>query len=228
VILRDITERKSAERRLQRLSRRLLTVQDEERRRIARELHDSTAQTMAALSMQLSALAREDPPPSEARRRQLLADCRALADEATSELRTTAYLLHPPLLEERGLAAAITWFISGFAERSGLKVKLEIATDFARLPTDVETAIFRIVQESLHNVHRHSGSSRAEVSLTRREHSVVLKVRDYGRGPSAASAGELGVGIVGIRERLLQLGGTLAIEPADPGMVVLARLPVAP
>jgi signal transduction histidine kinase len=226
--MRNITERKRAARQLQQLSRRLMQVQDEERRRIARDLHDSSAQVLAALSMNLAALAREDPPLAEHRRKKLLEDSLALAEQATSELRTTAYLLHPPLLEERGLPAALAWLARGFAERSGIKVKIEVAPDFARLPIEVETALFRVVQESLHNAHRHSGTETAEIRLARNGTGITLEVRDHGSGPPGTGEEALGVGIPGMRERLLQLGGTLAIEPNHPGTAVVAKLPLTP
>lgn len=223
-IVRDITERKSAERRLQRLSRRLMQVQDEERRRIARELHDSTAQALAALSMNLSALARENAPLSEERRKQVLMDSVALAEQAAGELRTTSYLLHPPLLDERGLPAALGWLANGFAERSGIEVKLELAEDIERMSIEEETAIFRVVQESLHNVHRHSGSKTVSIQLRRDGSGLVLEVRDRGHGLTLPPGEALGVGIAGMKERLLQLGGTLEIESNHPGMAVIARL----
>ncbi len=227
-LVRNISDLKRAERRLQRLSWRLLRVQDEERRRIARDLHDSTAQSLAALSMNLSMLAREDAPLSEARRRQLLQDSMALADLATSELRTTSYLLHPPLLEESGLPAAIGWLVTGFSERSRIEVKLDITGEIERLPIEVETAFFRVVQESLHNVHRHSGSATAEIQLTRDETGLRLAVRDHGSGPPESLGEGIGVGIAGMKERMLQLGGMLTIEANHPGTTVIAWLPVEP
>jgi PAS domain S-box-containing protein len=223
-IIRDITERKKAERRLQRLSWRLLRIQDEERRRLARELHDSTAQSLAALAMNLSALSREDSPLTPARRQQLLLDSTQLAEHATSELRTTSYLLHPPLLDERGLCAALSWFISGFSKRSGVEVKLEIAPEVERLDVNVETALFRVVQESLHNVHRHSGSGTCEVHLGLEDGQLVLEIRDFGRGLPPGTGDALGVGISGMKERLHQIGGTLTITPQQPGTSVVARL----
>lgn len=227
-ILRNITERKRVERQLQQLSRRLLRIQDEERRRIARDLHDSTAQSLAALAMNLSVLAREDAPLPAARRRQLFQDSMAMAEQATLELRTTSYLLHPPLLDERGLPAALRWLITGFSERSGIEVKLKIGREIERLPIEVETAFFRVVQESLHNVHRHSGSKTVDIHFTRDGAGLLLAVRDHGSGPPPPAGEVLGVGIAGMQERMLQLGGTLTIEANHPGTAVIARLPVAP
>lgn len=223
-ILRDIRERKSTERRLQRLSWRLLQAQDEERRRIARELHDSTAQAVAAISMNLAALSREGSPLSEQRRQKLLRDSLALAEQATGDLRTTSYVLHPPLLDERGLSAALRWLADGFSTRSGIPVALEVAQGLGRMSIAVETALFRVAQESLHNVHRHSGSDRAEIRIHFAGDQVSLEVRDWGRGLRVPAGELLGVGVAGMRERLLQLGGTLTIAPAEPGIRVVARV----
>ena len=223
-IVRDVTERKRATRRLRRLSWRLLRIQDEERRRLARELHDSTAQALAALSMNLSALAREEPALSAERRKQVLAESILLADQVTGDLRTTSCILHPPLLDERGLPAALQWLARGFSDRSGIKVKLEIAPEIGRMAEEVELTLFRVVQESLHNIHRHSGSKTADIRLTRENGEVILEVRDRGTGLPAQNSEAPGVGIIGMRERLLELGGTLVIEPVHPGTAVRARL----
>jgi PAS domain S-box-containing protein len=225
-VVRDVSDRKRAERRLQRLSWRLLQIQDEERRKLARDLHDSTAQSMAALAMNLSVLAREESSLTEDRRRQMLKDSIMLAEQATSELRTTAYLLHPPLLDERGLPAALRWFAEGFSARSGIVVRLELAPALQRLAPDVETAIFRVVQESLHNVHRHSGSKSVDINLGTKPGELILEVRDRGRGLARETAELPGVGIAGMKERLLQLGGTLTVEAKHPGTSVVARLPI--
>ena len=224
----DITERKQVEQQLQQLSRQLLRIQDQERRRIARDLHDSTAQTLAALSMNLTVLAREDAPVPEARRRQLFQESIGMLEQATLELRTTSYLLHPPLLEERGLPAALGWLATGFSARSGIEVKLVIAPEVERQSEEVETAFFRVVQESLHNVHRHSGSKTVQIEISRSETELILAVRDRGSGPPPPSRDLLGVGIAGMKERLQQLGGTLTLEPNHPGTAVLARLPLSP
>ena len=224
----DITERKQVEQQLQQLSRQLLRIQDQERRRIARELHDSTAQTLAALSMNLTVLAREAAPVPEARRRELFQDSIGMLEQATVELRTTSYLLHPPLLEERGLPAALGWLATGFSERSGIEVKLVIAPEVERQSEEVETAFFRVVQESLHNVHRHSGSKTVHIQISRSDTELILAVRDRGSGPPPPARDLLGVGIAGMKERLQQLGGTLTIEPNHPGTAVIARLPLSP
>jgi signal transduction histidine kinase len=176
--------------------------------------------------MNLSALAREATPLSEERRKHVLKDSVALAEQATSELRTTSYLLHPPLLDERGLPAALGWLVNGFAERSGIEVELEVAEDIERMSIEEETAIFRVVQESLHNVHRHSGSKTVNIQLRRDGSGLVLEVRDRGNGLTPQPGEAIGVGISGMKERLLQLGGTLDIESNHPGMAVIARLPI--
>jgi PAS domain S-box-containing protein len=226
-ILRDISERKRTERRLQRLSWRLLRAQDDERRRLARELHDSTAQAIAALAMNLAALAREDPPLSGERRRQLLRDSLSLAEHASVELRTTSYLLHPPLLDERGLPAALRWFADGFSSRSSIRLSLDLAPNVGRMPAEVETALFRVAQESLHNIHRHSGSETAEIRLSVAGDVVSLEVRDWGRGLPSPAGELVGVGVAGMRERLLQIEGTLTIEQADPGTRIVARVSIS-
>ena len=225
-IVRDITAAKKARRRLRQLSWKLLSAQDDERRRIARELHDSTAQTIAGLAMNLAVLDEPDEtrlPP--ARRSALLAESRELADAATRELRTLSYLLHPPLLDEMGLTAALRWFVEGFVKRSGIQVSLEIAQEMERLSSPLETALFRVVQESLVNVHRHSQSPTAEIRLVDDEGWIELEIRDHGRGLPPKADDQLGVGISGMRERLLQLGGSLTIESNPNGTTVLARIP---
>lgn len=224
-IVRDITARNRAERQLRRLSARLLRLQDEERRRIARELHDSTAQTLAALCMSLSALVQGDAQLPPARRTKLLSDCLTLADSATKELRSTAYLLHPPLLDERGLPSAMRWLVEGIEGRSEVKVALEMDESIHRLPSEAEVALFRVVQESLMNVIRHSGSQTAVIRLYRDGQFITLEVRDFGRGFAVPQEEVLGVGVAGMKERLFELGGELTIQPNNPGTAVIARLP---
>jgi PAS domain S-box-containing protein len=224
--VRDITELRKAGRRLERLSRRLLEAQDEERRRLARELHDSAAQSVVALSMNLARLARPgDDLPAE-KRDALLATSIDLAASATRELRTTVYLLHPPLLDERGLCAALEWFVGGFQARSGMAVSLEIDVKVERLPYRYELALFRVAQECLSNVHRHSGSATARLRLHLERGAVVLQVADAGRGLPTGEDGEHGVGISGMRERLAELGGTFDLTSSAAGTTVTARLPI--
>ncbi|HZQ95882.1 MAG TPA: sensor histidine kinase [Candidatus Sulfotelmatobacter sp.] len=217
-------------RNLRELSARLMQLQDEERRRIARELHDSVGQTLAALGMNLS-LVRNDVERL-AGIVSALNDSENLVREMSSEVRTISHLLHPPLLDEAGLCSALRWYVDGFAQRSGIKVDLDVPDDFGRLPGELETAIFRVVQESLTNIHRHSGSSAAHIELRQRGEQVVVEIADRGRGippeklQEMASSGTPGVGIRGMRERLRQLGGTLEIESSKSGTVVMVTLPV--
>jgi signal transduction histidine kinase len=164
-----------------------------------------------------------------------VADSAALVNEMTTDIRTISYLLHPPLLDEAGLASALRWYIEGFTERSGIKVSLELADDFDRLPRDLETAIFRLVQECLTNIHRHSESPIATIAIARSDTEIRVEVEDHGKGIplekklELVSSGSPGVGVRGMRERLRQLGGTLEIhsDGNGRGTIVVARLPVA-
>ena len=217
-------------RNLRELSARLMQLQDDERRRIARELHDSVGQTLAALGMNLS-LVRNDIERLSGIV-SALNDSENLVREMSSEVRTISHLLHPPLLDEAGLCSAVRWYVDGFAQRSGIKVDLHLPEDFGRLPAEMETAIFRVIQESLTNIHRHSGSSVAKIQLRQIGDEVAVQVSDKGKGiPSdkleeMSSTGTPGVGIRGMRERLRQLGGALDIESAKVGTVVTVRLPL--
>ena len=227
----DITERKQAEAVLRDLSGRILKVQDEERCRIARELHDTTAQSLAAIAMNLSVL-RQVAGTTDERAEKLLTDCDELVSRSVREVRTLSYLLHPPMLEEFGLARAVREYAEGFAQRSGIRVELDLAGDMGRLPCDAELSLFRVLQESLGNVHRHSGSATAAIRLARAADTVTLEVRDAGRGlppptPDGAHGGVvLGVGIAGMCQRLRQLGGRLEVEAGLPGIIVRATLPM--
>jgi len=225
-VLRDETDLKRAQRRLQRLSRRLLEAQDEERRRLARELHDSAAQTVIALAMNLARLARPDEFRGAATRDTVLQTCLDLAAAATRELRTTVYVLHPPLLDARGLGPALEWFRGGFQDRSGIAVALEIDPDLQRLSARVELALFRVAQESLSNVHRHSGSATATLRLSREGRDWVLQVQDAGHGVAPGAGFEEGIGISGMRERMAELGGTFDLQSTAAGTTVTARLPI--
>jgi len=219
----------TANQNLRELSARLLQLQDEERRRIARELHDSIGQMLTALTMNLSSV-RADIERL-AKTATALSDSEGLVQEMSTEVRTISYLLHPPLLDEKGLSSAIRWYVDGFTQRSKIKVDLDLPDDFGRLPRELETALFRVVQECLTNVHRHSGSSVAKIRVRHSGGQVLVEVADEGKGipPEKkyvmASAGTHGVGVRGMRERLRQLGGSLEINSNGAGTVVIARLP---
>lgn len=221
---RDLAD---AEARLGELSRKLLSLRDEERRRLARELHDSTGQTLAALELNLVMMQQENLPPKASAK---LSDSIHLADQALQEIRTMSYLLHPPMLDEAGLVLALDWYVEGFARRSRMQVDLDIPSDYKRLPQEMELAIFRIVQEALTNVYRHSGSSSAKVRLVIHSEHVDLFVEDAGKGISpervASGAYQMGVGIRGMRERARHLGGELHISHISPGTRVKVTLPV--
>ena len=230
--IRDISERKQTEESLRLLSGQLLHLQDQERRRIARELHDSAGQVLAALGMNLSLVESENgniaPRAAKAIRESV-----GLVQELSRELRTISHLLHPPLLDEVGLASGLRSYLDGFTERSKIIVDLELPKDLGRLPQDLETAIFRIVQECLTNIHRHSESPVARIRISCSDSQVSLEVEDRGKGipqdkrKAMDSGGTPGVGIRGMRERLRQLGGSLEINSNDGGTLVVARLPGA-
>ena len=227
--LETLTAERTAE--LEKLTQRLLKVQDEERRKLARDLHDSTGQTLAALKISLSLLQEncKDAPAALA----MVSDVSQLADQAIEEIRTMSYLLHPPLLDEVGFACAAEWYIEGFAKRSGINVRAEIAPSPGRLPKNVEIALFRVLQESLTNVHRHSGASDASIHFQHEADAVILEIRDFGRGiPEErlrllhGGSAETGVGLAGMRERLHELQGTLEIESDDGGTNMRATVPL--
>lgn len=222
-------EQKNAE--LRKLSARLLQIQDEERRRIARELHDSVGQLLAAISMNTSNIHREKGKLS-ASAASAVSENVKLVEQVSNEIRTLSHLLHPPLLDEIGLLSALKWYIDGFSERSKIRVTSDIPSDLGRLPRDVELSLFRIVQECLTNIHRHSGSLTAFVRLARSRQGVTLEVKDEGRGfslngESIVSGSETaGVGLRGMRERVRQLGGQFEITSSGTGTLVFARLPL--
>jgi PAS domain S-box-containing protein len=231
-INRDITPRKEAEEALRNLSARLLQLQDEERRRIARELHDSTGQSLAALVIHLSAVSAKfadlDPVAADMIREAIL-----LSQKASDETRTLSYLLYPPTLDYAGLRSALEWYVEGFTQRSKVKVDLNVSLGPNRLSEIVERTLFRIVQESLTNIYRHSGSDTASVHIEVRSAIVRLEVADNGKGiPDAilatlnSSGGQLGVGIRGMRERVRQLGGWLQIKSQPNGTTIVVSLSV--
>jgi PAS domain S-box-containing protein len=224
-------ELKAANESLRDLSARLLKVQDDERKRLARELHDSVGQILAALSMNLSVV-QSQSHKLDSHAARAISENAQLVQQASSEIRTLSHLLHPPLLEIAGLASAVRWYVDGFSERSKIQVDLEIPSNFERLPNDTELAIFRIIQECLTNIHRHSGSSTAAIRIQQEGSRLKIEVRDNGRGiPSEKQRAIIdssrgGVGFGGIRERLRQLGGNLEIQSNGTGTVVRATLEV--
>lgn len=227
-----ITERKRTEDELLRLTARLFNIQDEERRRIARELHDSTAQNLFAMTFNLTRL-QEHECGRDAEVQRVLTDTLALCNESLKGIRTLSYLLHPPLLDEAGLVSALRWYVEGFTRRSGIYVDLIVLQEIGRLPSEIETALFRIVQESLTNVHRHSGSASASIRLEKKEGNIVLQIKDQGGGlplQEALKSSEeiiaLGVGIAGMRQRMRQLGGLLEVESGEKGTVITASAPL--
>ena len=212
------------------LSWQLLRTQDEERRHIARELHDSAGQTLAVLGMNLATIidnARKQAPDIVETTEQT----RQMLEELTKEIRTTSYLLHPPLLDETGLPAALSWYISGLSERSGLDIAFSIPEEFGRLPREMELVAFRLVQECLTNIHRHSGSKRAIIQISRDLDRVLIEIRDHGKGiPKEKLAqiqyGRAGVGIRGMRERLRQFQGEMTLDSTGGGTTVVVTIPV--
>ena len=229
-ITSEISVREEAETQLRHLSLRLMTLQDEEHRRIARELHDSVGQTLAAIKMSIALIRQSISRSTE----PLIDDLNALADEALQEVRTTSYLLHPPLLDEAGFASAARWFVEGFARRSGIKVQCDIPERMERPSRPCELVLFRILQEAMTNVHRHSEASAASVRLKRVADHFYLEVSDNGKGiPEArlsqfkSSASKSGVGLTGMRERVRELGGQLEIKSANPGTMIVVALPVS-
>lgn len=211
------------------LSGRLLRLQDEERRRLAREFHDSTAQKVVAIGINVAIAQQEAARLSDAAQRALR-ECLQLVDETSREIRTISYVLHPPLLDDAGLASALRALAEGFSKRSGISVKLEAPDRWSRASADTELALFRVAQECLGNIQRHSGSPSARISLAPRDGTITLEVQDYGKGfPTetldGSARGTLGVGIGGMRERLRQLGGTLEIRSDKSGTLVRAKLP---
>jgi two-component system NarL family sensor kinase len=222
----QVAQRTSA---LRMLSSRLMQLQDEERRRIARELHDSVGQYMTAIAINLDLLAR----PEGQNRKALVAESRQLLNHSLSEIRTLSHLLHPPLLDETGLASAAQWYVEGFARRSGIAVEVELPP-LERLPANIEMTLFRVLQESLNNIHRHSESTRARVRLEYAAERVTLEVRDFGHGIQAErlerfrnSGTGVGVGLAGIRERVSELGGELEISSDEGGTTVKVSIPLS-
>jgi len=233
---REVAEKQATEEKLRdsevslrRLSLHLLRSQDEERRRIGRELHDSLGQYLAALKITLDSFSPSLPEEQIADR---IADCLHLTEQSIREMRTLSYLMYPPMLEDMGLSSAIAWYLEGFAERSQIQTTLEAPADFRRLAPDVELTLFRVLQEALTNVHRHSGSPTAHIRLFAENGTVGLEIKDQGKGipQDMLQAGNpncpvsRGVGLRGMRERLHDLGGTLQVS-SNGGTTVRALVP---
>lgn len=225
--LESMVERRTVS--LRRLSSHLQHVQDDERRRIARELHDSTGQYLAAIKMNLARLDQSEG----ANAKKVLAESNQMLDTCLAEIRTMSYLLHPPMLDESGLASAATWYVEGFAKRSGIQSNLEISPRLERPPNEVEMVLFRALQESLTNVHRHSQTSKVDIRIEVENGQATLIVRDYGRGfgseklETLRGGSDVGVGLAGMRERVAELGGIFEILPEKPGTSVTVKLPIA-
>jgi signal transduction histidine kinase len=226
VLNAELGAREQAEASLRTLSVRLLEVQDQERRKFSRELHDSLGQYLVGVKMNLTMLG------NSMQANALITESTKLVDLAITETRTISHLLHPPLLDEAGFGSAARWYVEGFAKRSGIPTSLDIPESFGRLPESIELALFRVLQESLTNVHRHSKSPRADVSLRLSPQQVVLRVRDYGKGIPAEVLDRFqqnrahgGVGLTGMRERIHELGGRLEMNSNGRGTEVLAVMP---
>jgi two-component system NarL family sensor kinase len=230
VIAVDVTARRNAEEALRKLSGRLLGIQDQERRRIARELHDSLGQYLAALKIALELLASSTSPD---RTKSLIAECMDVVGKSIIETRTLSHLLHPPLLDEAGFASAASWFVTGFSQRSGITVSLDLPDDLPRLSEAVEIALFRVLQESLTNVHRHSHARSAEIKVEVDAEEIAMEVSDHGRGMPElilqqlrGDGTKLGVGLAGMRERIHELGGTFDVTSGASGTTVRAAVPL--
>src|SRR5215207_4457050 len=227
----DITEVKEAHEELARLTARVMQLQDDERRSIARELHDTTAQNLLAVTLNVTRIRerlRSGTPPTD----RALAETLDLAEQSLQEVRTLSYLLHPPLLDVVGLGSALRWLATGFAERSGIRVDTLVGEGVEALSRDAATALFRVAQECLANVHRHSGSNWARIAIRRLDDAVQLDVTDGGCGFQSRSTNELaeqalGVGVSGMRVRLEQLQGSLEIDAGPAGSRVTATVPLA-
>jgi PAS domain S-box-containing protein len=204
---------------LQKLSAQLLNIQDEERRHIARELHDDLGQQLVALKMELAKVSGSE-------------QAMQMADTASTSVRNLSYLLHPPLLDETGLRSALHWYVDGLIKRSNIQITLTVTPpNFPRLSRDIETTIFRVIQESVTNIYRHANSESARVEIDKQPEWVLIRIRDYGKGVSQEVSGSsvssnLGVGIVGMRERVRQFGGELTVTRAEPGTLVTAKIPL--
>jgi signal transduction histidine kinase len=222
----DVTEIKSAHVAMQEFNVLLLRAQDEERGRIARDLHDVTAQNLAVIKADLIQV-QKFSRNMDSVAREALTEVMLLSDQVIKELRTVSYLLHPPLLDEAGLVPAIGWYVRGFMQRSGIKVEMPVMLENGRLRPDLEAVIYRVVQEGLTNIHRHSGSASAVLSLFRQNGDVVVQIQDHGCGiVDLETVSSPGVGLLGMRQRLNQLGGHLEIDSGPQGTTITARAPI--
>ncbi len=222
----ELAQRERAEESSRRLSVRVLQLQDEERRKFSRELHDSLGQLLAVAKMHMSVLLEKNPHD------ELLKEIDKLLNESVTETRTISHLLHPPLLDEVGLASAARWYVEGFATRSGIELTTDIPDELGRLPRPAELVLFRVLQESLTNIHRHSKSLRAEISLHSSKAAVILQIRDYGKGmpremlTNFLSTGtNVGVGLAGMRERVREQGGRFDIQSDKTGTTITVTMP---
>jgi signal transduction histidine kinase len=213
------TEKSNAE-----LAARIQSVQDEERRNIARELHDSVGQLLTAVSMNLGLLGKGATNFSPAHSK-LLDDSSVMVAEVTKEIRTISHLLHPPLLGVAGLSSAIRWYVDGFSERSSIAVQVDVPAELGPVSSEVEIALFRVVQECLTNVYRHSGCKSCSIKLQREADKLHLEIRDTGKGIPNPAIASSGVGIRGMKERVRHLGGRLEVLSSDAGTAVIAYLP---
>jgi PAS domain S-box-containing protein len=227
----DITERKRSEERVRKLTGSILRSQDEERRRIARELHDSTGQDLVALATVVEQI-RESVPSRDRKTRRLLFDVKALADKCVRDLRTLSYVLHPPALDQAGLVGALREHVKGFTKRSGIQVEVEVSPHVTRMAPDIELALFRVIQESLTNIRRHSGSQHAKIRMNRNS-DLTLEISDSHRSSSARlrtdtseSPFQFGVGIASMQERIISIGGRLEIYSTSSGTIVRVTIPV--
>jgi len=226
----DVTARRNAEDALRKLSGRLLGIQDQERRRIARELHDSLGQYLAGLKIAIEMLS---VSPQSEKNAALLEECTDILEKSIAETRTLSHLLHPPLLDEAGFASAARWFVTGFSARSSIPVSLDLPPDLPRLSEAVEIALFRVLQESLTNVHRHSRASSAEIKVEADAEQIAMEIRDHGRGmppqvlEQVEDGSKLGVGLAGMRERIHELGGEFEVTSDDGGTTIRATVPLS-
>jgi signal transduction histidine kinase len=233
----EVEVRKRAEGSSRDLSARLLRLQDEERRRLARELHDSTAQLLGALAINVDRARGLAQARDAARLEHVLCESGEFVEEITQEIRTVSYLLHPPMLDDLGLEYLLPWYVEGFSRRSGIAATLDIQRDLGRLPCEIELTFFRIAQEALANVHRHSGSRTVTVTLARTGDCATLEIADQGSGlppdvldavaSATTTAAPIGVGIAGMRERVRQLKGRMDVSSSSHGTTIRTVLPLA-